>query len=186
MEHGPTLIAGAQGETRMRDFLTEFVNRKADQGVRSVPKNFKKLTREAKAYMADIKAKNPIPDVTGFELDLETGDLELKCEGEAGLNVIAQVAGTYAEDGSFMWGWGHPSVPSPMQQAAWAAQRYGDRQEIEELLSRGGKATAKQVEEFTAITAYLAHADGVFIGDHGGGGSVCAVWFYPENTKPYE
>ena len=85
-----------------------------------------------------------------------------------------------------MWGWGHPSVPQPLQQAAWAAQRYGDRQEIEELLTRGGEATRKKAEEYTAIAAYLAHADGVFIGDHGGGGSVCLVWFYPENTKPYE
>ena len=170
----------------MRDFLAEFVNRKADQGARSIPKTYKKLSREARAYVAEVKEKNPVPAPLGFDLDLETGDLELKFEGAAPLKLVAQVAGTYSDDGSFMWGWGHPSVPQPLQQAAWAAQRYGDRQEIEELLSRGGEATARQVEEYTAIAAYLAHADGVFIGDHGGGGSICAVWFYPENTKPYE
>ena len=170
----------------MRDFLAEFVNRKADQGATSIPKNYKKLSREAKAYVAEIKDKNPVRDVVQFELDLETGDLELQfAEGEP-LSVVAQVAGTFSDDGSFMWAWGHPSVPQPLQQAAWAAQRYGDRQEIEELLTRGGKVTRKKAEEYTAISAYLAHADGVFIGDHGGGGSVCAVWFYPENTKPYE
>ena len=170
----------------MRDFLTEFVNRKADQGVKSIPKNYKKMSREAKAYVAQIAESNPVPEVTGFELDLETGEMELKFADLEPLKVVAQVAGTFSDDGSFMWGWGHPSVPQPLQQAAWAAQRYGDRQEIEELLTRGGKASRKKAEEYTAIAAYLAHADGVFIGDHGGGGSVCTVWFYPDNTMPYK
>lgn len=170
----------------MRDFLAEFVNRKADQGVRSIPKNYKKLSREAKAYVAGVAEKNVVPAATGFDLDLETGDLMLRFEGQPDLALSAQVAGTFSDEGSFMWGWGHPSVPQPLQQAAWAAQRYGDRQEIEELLTRGGEATRKKAEEYTAIAAYLAHADGVFIGDHGGGGSVCLVWFYPENTTPYE
>ncbi len=167
----------------MRDFLTEFVNRKADQGVRSIPKTYKKLSREAKAYVRD---KPPLPEVAGFELDLETGDLTLKVDGAADMALVAQVAGTYSDDGSFMWGWGHPSVPQPLQQAAWAAQRYGDRQEIEDLLTRGGETTRKRAEEYTAIAAYLAHADGVFVGDHGGGGSVCLVWFFTDNTTPYE
>ncbi|WP_299849044.1 DUF6882 domain-containing protein [uncultured Roseovarius sp.] len=170
----------------MRDFLTEFVNRKADQGIKSIPKNYKKLSREAKAYVVEVKAKNVIADASAFELDMETGALELQFADGPPLSVVAQVAGTFSDDGSFMWGWGHPSVPQPLQQAAWAAQRYGDRQEIEELLTRGGEATRKKAEEYTAIAAYLAHADGVFIGDHGGGGSVCIVWFYPDNTKPYE
>ena len=170
----------------MRDFLAEFVNRKADQAVRKIPKTYKKLSREANAYVAGVKQKNPLPVVSGFELDLETGSLVLRSEAQEALTLWAQVAGTFSDDGSFMWGWGHPSVPQPLQQAAWAAQRYGDRQEISELLTRGGKASRKQAEEYTAIAAYLAHADGVFIGDHGGGGSVCLVWFYPENTKPYE
>ncbi len=170
----------------MRDFLAEFVNRKADQGVRSIPKNYKKLSREAKAYVAEVAETNAVPAASGFDLDLETGDLTLRFDGQPDLVLSAQVAGTFSDEGSFMWGWGHPSVPQPLQQAAWAAQRYGDRQEIEELLTRGGEATRKKAEEYTAIAAYLAHADGVFIGDHGGGGSVCLVWFHPENTKPYE
>ena len=170
----------------MRDFLAEFVNRKADQGAKSIPASFRKLAREAKAYVAEIKEKNPVAEPSGFELDMETGDLVLKFEDAAPMTLVAQVAGTFSDDGSFMWGWGHPSVPQPMQQAAWAAQRYGDRQQIEELLTRGGKATRKQVREYLAIAAYLAHADGVLIADHGGGGSVCLVWFYPDNTAPYE
>lgn len=170
----------------MRDFLAEFVNRKADQGAKSIPANYKKLSREAKAYVTEIKEQNPVPDAVSFELDLETGDLELQFAEGVPLNVVAQIAGTFSDDGTFMWGWGHPSVPQPLQQAAWAAQRYGERQEIDDLLTRGGKATRKKAEEYTAIAAYLAHADGVFIDDHGGGGLVCAVWFYPENTKPYE
>lgn len=170
----------------MRDFLAEFVNRKSDQGARSIPKNYKKLAREAKDYVAEITKKDPLPEPSGFDLDLETGDLLMKFDSDPSLSLVAQVAGTFSDDGTFMWGWGHPSVPQPLQQAAWAAQRYGDRQEIPELLTRGGKATKKQVREFVAIAAYLAHADGVFIADHGGGGSVCLVWFRPENTKPYE
>ena len=170
----------------MRDFLAEFVNRKADQGAISIPKNFKKLCREARVYVEEVSIRNPMADPTGFDLDLETGELELRFDGADPVKVVAQVVGTFSHEGSFMWGWGHPSVPQPLQQAAWAAQRYGERQEIDDLLSRGGDATQKQVDDFTAIAAYLAHADGVFIGDHGGGGSVCTIWFHPDNTKPYE
>ena len=52
----------------MRDFLAEFVNRKADQGAKSIPKNYKKLSREAKDYVAEVSAKNVVPDASGFEL----------------------------------------------------------------------------------------------------------------------
>lgn len=170
----------------MRDFLTEFVNRKADEGVRKIPGNFRKLTREARAYLAAVQGRGGLAArmeaVRGFELDMEHGVLRLDLP-EGTQQVATQVVGTYADDGSFMWGWGHPSVPVPLQQAAWAVQRYGDRQMIDDLLSRGGETGPDQVGDYLAIAAYLSHADGVFMGDHGGGGQVCAVWFLPA-TRP--
>ena len=169
--------------TDMRDFLTEFVNRKADEGVKKIPGNYRKLAREARAFMKTQQAGGlaaRMDEVTGFELDMERGVLVLTLGAEQH-EVAAQVVGTYSDEGTFMWGWGHPSVPVTLQQAAWAVQRYGDRQLIDELLSRGGEVAAPQVEEYLAISAYLAHADGVFMGDHGGGGQVCAAWFTPED-----
>lgn len=171
----------------MKDYLAEFVARKAQAGAKELPTSYKKLLYEAQDYLAQKKEASDlareIDQVSGFEMDLEAGKLTLKFTEREDVDVEAQIAGTYSNDGSFMWGWGHPSVPQPLQQAAWAAQRMGDRQEIEELMSRGGEASKERVDEYIAITAYLANADGVFTGDHGGGGSVYAVWFLPENTK---
>jgi len=159
----------------MRDFLTEYANRMADAGASAMPRNYKRLVRAGRAHLREAAAFDR-EAVTGFALDLETGVLTLDM-GRAEVRVEAQVVGTWSDEGSFMWGWGHPSVPAPLQQAAWAAQRFGERQGIEELLTRGGDTREAQVAEFCAITAYLANADGVFIGDHGGGGKVCCVWF---------
>ena len=126
----------------MRDFLTEFVNRKADEGAKKIPGNYRKLTREARKYLDAVEARGGLAGrmeaVTGFELNMEKGVLRLDLP-DGSHEVATQVVGTYSDDGSFMWGWGHPSVPGPLQQAAWAVQRYGDRQLIDELLSRGGE-----------------------------------------------
>ena len=95
----------------------------------------------------------------------------------------AQIACTYSDDGSWMWGWGHPEVPMPMQQAAWAVQQFGERQEIEELLTRGGPTDAARLDDYLAICAYISDADGVFIGEHGGGGKVCVCYYTNKQLK---
>lgn len=147
----------------------------ADAGASTMPRNFKRLVRAARAHQRSAQGLDRA-GVTGFALDLGTGVLTPET-GAARREVMAQVVGTWSDEGTFMWGWGHPSVPVAQQQAAWAAQRFGERQGIEELLSRGGAADAPMVEDWCAIVAYLADADGVFVGDHGGGVKVCCVWF---------
>ena len=70
-----------------------------------------------------------------------------------------------------------------MQAAAWAVQQFGERQEIEELLTRGGAFEPEHTQDLLAICAYIANADGIHLGDHGDGGKVAICYFHNNQLK---
>ena len=80
-----------------------------------------------------------------------------------------------------MWGWGHPSVPVPLQQAAWAVKRFADAQKITDLQERKVQTTPKRAADFAALTAFLSDASGVYVGDYGSG-QVHVVYFEETET----
>ena len=165
----------------MNEILLEFAGRMADAGATQLPESFHQLAVNAqfhlKTRMAGNDVGNRIAEVSEFRLNLKKGRITLCFEGDADVSADAQIIGTYSDDGSWMWGWGHPEVPEKMQQAAWAVQQFGERQEIEELLSRGGPVDESRLQAFHAICAYISNADGVFMGEHGGGGQVCVCYY---------
>ena len=165
----------------MNEILLEFAGRQADAGATQLPETYRQLAVNAafflKARMAGDALATRLEDVVDFRLNLKKGRIVFSMADGAEVSAQAQVIGTYSEDGSWMWGWGHPDVPVAMQQAAWAVQQFGERQEIEELLSRGGPVTDEVLAEYRAICAYISDADGIFQGAHGAGGEV-AVCFY--------
>lgn len=171
----------------MNEILLEFAGRMADAGATQLPESFRQMAANAQLHlkprMASCEVGKRLADVTGYDLNLEKGRITLKIEGRDDVSADAQVAGTYSDDGTWMWGWGHPDVPEPMQQAAWAAQQFGERQEIEELLSRGGPVDEALVNDFLAICAYVSNADGVYFGDHGAGGKVCVCYYLNDQLK---
>ena len=170
----------------MNGILLEFAGRMADAGATQLPESYKQLVVNALFYHKSRKGNDldvALPDSTAFRLNTKKGRITWSFEGQDDVSADAQVIGTYADDGTFMWGWGHPEVPDPMQMAAWAVQQFGDRQEIEELLSRGGPIDTTRLEEYQAICAYISDADGVFVGDHGGGGRVCVCYYLGDQLK---
>ena len=171
----------------MNEILLEFAGRMADAGATQLPESFKQLAVNAqfhlKSRMAGSDVGQKLDDVADYRLNLKKGRISLIYADGSEQSADAQVAGTLSDDGSFMWGWGHPDVPEHMQMAAWAVQQFGERQEIEELLSRGGQIAPERVEEFLAICAYISDADGVFRGDHGAGGTVCVCYYLNDQLK---
>ena len=164
----------------MNEILLEFAGRMADKGADRLPETFRQMAVNAKFFLGTRKDLGPVSD---YSLNLKKGRVTFRFDDAPDVHADAQIAGTLSEDGSFMWGWGHPEVPENMQAAAWAVQQFGDRQEIEELLTRGGKSDPVRVDEYLAICAYISDADGVYLGDHGGGGKVCICYYLNDQLK---
>ena len=170
----------------MNGILLEFAGRMADAGATQLPESYKQLVVNAQFFHKGRMGSDlnkALADGPEFRLNSKKGRITWMFTDRDDVSADAQVIGTYGDDGSFMWGWGHPEVPEPMQMAAWAVQQFGDRQEIEELLTRGGPTDVSTFEEYLAICAYISDADGVFIGDHGGGGKVCVCYYLGDQLK---
>lgn len=165
----------------MNEILLEFAGRMADAGASQLPENYKQLVVNAEFHLKTRMAGSDLADrlsgISDYRLNLKKGRVSFAFDEAPEVAADAQVIGTYSDDRSWMWGWGHPDVPQAMQQAAWAVQQFGERQEIEDLLSRGGPLDVARLAEFQAICAYLSNADGVFMGAHGGGGQVCICYY---------
>jgi len=171
----------------MNDILLEFAGRMADAGATQLPESFEQLCVNADFH---LKTRQPstelgsrLKEVTEFRLNTKKGRITFVFEDQTEISTDAQVVGTYSDDGSWMWGWGHPEVPVKMQQAAWAVQQFGERQEIENLLTRGGPTEQGLLEKYQAICAYISNADGVFMGEHGGAGQVCVAYYLQDQLK---
>ena len=171
----------------MNEILLEFAGRQADAGATALPESYRQLAVNAEFFLKTRMAGNDLAgrleQVRDFRLNLKKGRVVFAFEDAPESGAEAQVIGTYSDDGSWMWGWGHPDVPDGMQQAAWAVQQFGERQEIEELLSRGGPVDRVRLAQFQAICAYISDADGVFMGPHGAGGQVALCYYQNDQLK---
>ncbi len=171
----------------MNEILLEFAGRMADQGASQLPESYKQMATNAqfflKTRMAGCDLGVRMGEVLDYRMNLKKGRITFNFEGGEDISADAQFIGTYSDDGSWMWAWGHPEMPNPMQQAAWAVQQFGERQEIGTLRSRGGPITEAELAEYQAICAYVSDADGVFMGPHGAGGQVCVCYYLNNQLK---
>ena len=91
----------------MSDFLNQFA-----ANTSGLPGTYKELAALARdrneARMAACEFGQTVGAATGFELDLQSGQLELIFAGREVAVVSAQVAGTLGDEGMFMWGLGAP------------------------------------------------------------------------------
>jgi hypothetical protein len=79
-----------------------------------------------------------------------------------------QIVGTYnTEDGTFLWGWDHPSVDEPLRVSAKAAKQWGEQNHVKEFTTRKVKCTEDEAWQFTAVAARLSGANGAYRGPAG-------------------
>ncbi|WP_104086431.1 DUF6882 domain-containing protein [Arthrobacter sp. GMC3] len=77
-----------------------------------------------------------------------------------------QVVGTLNE-GTFLWGWDHPSVPIPLRHAALAAREWGAQNDLPNFTERKVIADMAAAWEFTAVAARQINASGTYSGNAG-------------------
>ena len=111
----------------MNGILLEFAGRMADAGATQLPESYKQLCVNAQFFlggrMSGSLGEN-VKSAKDYKLNLRKSRITIDLPDGTELAADAQIIGTLSDDGSFMWGWGHPEVPEPMQAAAWAVQQF--------------------------------------------------------------
>ena len=103
-----------------------------------------------------------------WEVDLDRGVIEFRNDKGWLISAPVEVIGTYNTlDGTFMWGWDHPSVPEQSAHAAKQVLAYGKRHGISKMTTRVVKISEKEAWQFTALADYLTSGNGAYRGPTG-------------------
>jgi hypothetical protein len=79
-----------------------------------------------------------------------------------------QIIGTYdTQDGTWLWGWDHPSVQPPLQEHARRVREYGEQKGVAALTTRKLACDEMEAWEFTALACHLSGAQGAYRGPAG-------------------
>ena len=70
-------------------------------------------------------------------------------------------------DGSFMWGWDHPSVPEPLQQHATVVREYGEQHGYKWLTTQIIQCPEDKAWQLVALACKLNDAQGAYRGPTG-------------------
>lgn len=103
-----------------------------------------------------------------WDADLAAGTLTFT--NDRGWNIVApvQVVGTLnTADGTWLWGWDHPSVPEPLRHDAALVRDFGAAHGLEAFTTRHIEASEEDAWQFAALAAYLAKAQGAYRGPSG-------------------
>lgn len=97
-----------------------------------------------------------------WRYDLDAGTISFTSATKV-VTAPVQVIGTYSRrDGTFLWGWDHPSVPAPLGADARLARRFGERHNLPLFTTRMVECTEEQAWGFTAVALYLSGAQGSY------------------------
>ncbi len=103
-----------------------------------------------------------------WDADLDAGTLTFT--NDRGWKIVApvQVIGTLnTADGTWLWGWDHPSVPEPLRAHAALVRDFGAAHGLEAFTTRHIEASEEDGWQFAALAAYLAKAQGAYRGPSG-------------------
>lgn len=93
-----------------------------------------------------------------YDIDLDNGIIEFRGDKEV-LGADIQVIGTF-HNGSFLWGWDHPSVPKRLRHDASLVRKWGIEKDINIFTQRKTPCDESMAWSFMAIAATLSNADG--------------------------
>ena len=102
-----------------------------------------------------------------WSVDLDAGLITFTSATKV-VSAPVQVIGTYnTRDGTFLWGWDHPSVPEARGADARLARRFGQLHNLPLFTTRMVECTEEQAWSFTAVALYLSGAQGAYRGPAG-------------------
>jgi hypothetical protein len=76
-----------------------------------------------------------------------------------------QIIGTYnTADGTWLWGWDHPSVVPALQDHAKQVRAFGEKHGVEKLTTKKLRCEEAEAWEFAALACKLCNAQGAYRG----------------------
>ena len=104
----------------------------------------------------------------GWSADMGMGVIVFRFANGLSGTAHFQVVGTYDEnDGSFLWGWAHPSVPAAFREHANMAKLWGIDNDHPAFMSKNVKCSLDEAMDFAAVANSLAGSKGVYRGHVG-------------------
>jgi hypothetical protein len=83
-------------------------------------------------------------------------------------SALFQIVGTYdGNDGTFLWGWDHPSVQPALRKHAELAREWGYTHDMNDYTTQLVQCSQDKVWEFVAVAARLGEANGAYRGPSG-------------------
>lgn len=108
-------------------------------------------------------------DECDWDVDQEAGAITFSRKNGIQARAPVQIVGTYNPgDGSWLWGWDHPSVLEPLRVHAEKLRQYGEANGIGELTERKLQCSEEDCWRFSALACLLNDAQGVYRGPAGG------------------
>lgn len=141
----------------------------ASAGDAGQPQGLTSACQSAMAWLREVTEQQGrqwgLGQESNWNVDLNEGWLRWSFADGRILQADVQVIGTYnTRDGSFLWGWDHPSVPAPLRQAAQGVRAWGEARAEQALTTRSVSATEQQAWEWTALAAQQYGASGAYRG----------------------
>lgn len=103
-----------------------------------------------------------------WDVDLDAGEVYFTAPSGIVATCPVQIIGTYnTEDGTWLWGWDHPTVDEPLGDHARRVEAFGEKHGIDLLTTRKLECTEDDAWEFTALACHLAGAQGGYRGPMG-------------------
>lgn len=103
-----------------------------------------------------------------WDADLEAGTIRFVNDKGWQITAPVQVVGSLnTADGTWLWGWDHPSVAEPISQHAQLVREFGAKHGLEALTTRMIEAGEEDGWTFTALACHLAGAQGGYRGPSG-------------------
>ncbi|AFZ18870.1 DUF6882 domain-containing protein [Allocoleopsis franciscana] len=103
-----------------------------------------------------------------WEVDQDQGTILFTNPRGQSITAPVQIIGTYnTQDGTWLWGWDHPSVVPALQNHARTLRDYGEAQGVERLTTRKLHCSELEAWELTALACCLCHGEGAYRGPAG-------------------
>ena len=103
-----------------------------------------------------------------WEANQETGVISWKFNDGRVVEAPFQIVGTYnTKDGTFLWGWDHPSVKEPLSKDARRVLEFAKEHGIEFLQEREIECTEDAAWELTALATLICDRQGAYRGPAG-------------------
>ena len=104
-----------------------------------------------------------LDDAEQWSVDMDSGLIVFQLPGGIVASAPVQIVGTSnSEDGSFLWGWDHPSVPAELSEHAQLALAFGRAHGLAAYTTRKVACDDALAWEFAAVAMRLGEASGTY------------------------